>query len=398
MVSREAKKSGSGPRPHFVLVDELHEHPDRLMIEILERGFKFREQPLVAIATNSGSDRNSVCYEEHAHGIAVCAGDVEDDTTFAYIAALDEEDDPFEDEECWIKANPLLDVIIERDYLRKAVAQAKAIPGRANNILRLHFCVWTEAEAAWMHRASWAACEDEEVTEEAMTGRRCWLGIDLSQTSDLTSIAAVYENGQAEDGKRQYAATVRAYIPEEGLREKEVADHAPYPKWVNEGWLIATQGPKIRLERIVKDLVWFAENYLVEVAAYDAYWFDRVQTLLDELGVYLPLVSHPQGVRKAAETKLTMPGSINAIETLILEKRIRVSPSPVLRSAVANATMFETAGGLRRFEKNKSYGRIDAAVALAMAAGAAESDVGVRSPWDSDDWDDEEGEEAEGSQ
>jgi phage terminase large subunit-like protein len=59
-VSRETKKTGSGPRPHFALIDELHEHPDAGVIEILERGFKFRRQPLLLMITNSGSDRNSV--------------------------------------------------------------------------------------------------------------------------------------------------------------------------------------------------------------------------------------------------------------------------------------------------------------------------------------------------
>ena len=63
-VSRETKKTGSGPRPHFALVDELHEHPDGGVIEILERGFKFRRQPLLVMITNSGTDRQSVCWEE----------------------------------------------------------------------------------------------------------------------------------------------------------------------------------------------------------------------------------------------------------------------------------------------------------------------------------------------
>jgi hypothetical protein len=68
-VSRETKKTGSGPRPHFALVDELHEHADAGIIEILERGFKFRRQPLLLMITNSGSDRNSVCWTEHEHAV-----------------------------------------------------------------------------------------------------------------------------------------------------------------------------------------------------------------------------------------------------------------------------------------------------------------------------------------
>jgi hypothetical protein len=68
-ISREARKTGSGPRPHFALCDEIHEHPDRGVIEMLERGFKFRRQPLLLMITNSGTDRNSICWEEHEHAI-----------------------------------------------------------------------------------------------------------------------------------------------------------------------------------------------------------------------------------------------------------------------------------------------------------------------------------------
>ncbi|MBC2662799.1 hypothetical protein H7F50_13655 [Novosphingobium flavum] len=173
-VSRDTGKTGSGPRPYFVLADEVHELPDRSIIEMLERGFKFRRDPLLFMITNSGSDRNSVAWEEHEHAIRVAAGNpdavtdptflgqVIDDTTFSYVCALDEGDDPLTDPSCWIKANPLLGVTITEQYLSEVVAQAKAIPGQLNGILRLHFCVWTDAETAWMARA----------TLEPLRGRR----------------------------------------------------------------------------------------------------------------------------------------------------------------------------------------------------------------------------------
>ena len=52
----------------------LLEHPDRGIIDTLERGFKFRRQPLLVMITNSGSDRKSVCWEEHQHAIKAAAG------------------------------------------------------------------------------------------------------------------------------------------------------------------------------------------------------------------------------------------------------------------------------------------------------------------------------------
>ena len=165
-VSRDTGKTGSGPRPFFVLADEIHELPDRSIIEILERGFKFRREPLLFMITNSGSDRNSVAWEEHEHAVKVAAGNIDaltdptylgevlDDTSFSYVCALDDGDDPLNDPACWIKANPLLGVTITSEYLTEVVAQARSIPGQLNGILRLHFCVWTDAETAWMTRAT----------------------------------------------------------------------------------------------------------------------------------------------------------------------------------------------------------------------------------------------------
>jgi phage terminase large subunit-like protein len=146
-ISREAGKRGSGPRPHFALCDEIHEYPDRNTMEMLERGFKSRLQPLLLMTTNSGTDRNSICFEEHEHARKVAYGShnygVDDDTTFSYVCALDDGDDPLKDPSCWRKANPLLGVIIKEEYLAGVVKQALDIPGKQNAILRLHFCVWT---------------------------------------------------------------------------------------------------------------------------------------------------------------------------------------------------------------------------------------------------------------
>jgi hypothetical protein len=125
-ISKEAGKTGSGPRPHFALCDEVHEHPDRSIMEMLQRGFKFRQNPLLLMITNSGSDRNSVCWEERERAVKVVAGTQtpdEDftfvgeawegsDSVFAYICGLDKDDDPMTDPSCWVKANPLLGTIL----------------------------------------------------------------------------------------------------------------------------------------------------------------------------------------------------------------------------------------------------------------------------------------------
>lgn len=90
------------------------------------------------------------------------------------------------------------------------------------------------------------------------------------------------------------------------------------------------------------------------------------------------MLDHPQGWNKrkrktddGEEIELWMPGSIDQLETLILEGRLRVHVSPALQTAVMAATFDRSPADLRRFTKHKATARIDMAVALAMAVGAA---------------------------
>lgn len=382
-LSREKGKTGSGPRPHMALCDELHEHPSGDLLEMLERGFKFRRQPLLVMITNSGSDRKSICWEEHEHACKVACGEKEDDTLFAYVCALDEGDDPLTDPRCWIKANPLLGVIITNEYLAGVVKQAKDLPGKQNNILRLHFCVWTDAATAWISRQAWERCEDPSMKIEQFRGRRCWAGLDLSATKDMTAKAVVFEDGwkdvpDPEDPsmtKRKgcYALFVRTYTPAETLAIRAHNDRAPYDVWVRDGHLTALPGAVIRYDYVAKDLVDLAHGHDLQGVAYDQWLIRTFQKEVDELGAsdLIHMTDHPQGVSRRNDSDLWMPGSIDAFEDLILEERLRVHVNPCLRSAVAGATIWKSPADLRRFDKAKATSRIDACVAAAMAIGLA---------------------------
>lgn len=377
-VSRETKKTGSGPRPHFALCDEVHEHPDGGVVEILERGFKFREQPLLIMITNSGSDRKSICWQERKHAVAVAVGDVDDDTTFSYVCALDDSDDPFNDPSCWIKANPLLGVTITEEYLAIQVKQAKDIAAKANGIRRLHFCQWTDAENAWISRSMWEGVECPDLLIEDFTNKKCWAGLDLSAKADLTAKALVFDDGYTEDGKPKYAAFVHGYTPAETMLARAEQDGAPYELWADAGFITATPGKKTRLDFVAQDLLDDADTFDVDFIAYDNYLIGDFETVLEDMGSSLPILDHPQGWNKrkrqtedGEEIQLWMPGSIDELETLIMDGRLRVHINPALRSAVMSATFDRSPADLRRFTKHKATGRIDMVVALAMGIGAA---------------------------
>lgn len=400
-VSRDTGKTGSGPRPFFVLADEVHELPDRSIIEMLERGFKFRRQPLLFMITNSGSNRNSVAWEEHEHAIKVAAGSYEavndptyvgeviDDTTFSFVASLDEGDDPLSDPSCWAKANPLLGVTITEEYLTEVVAQARAIPGKLNGILRLHFCVWTEAETAWMTRATVEPCIAEFKPEEH-AGEEVWLGLDLSQNRDITALGAIVRTGTTAENKPTFDAWIEAWTPGDTLQARELRDKLPYAVWKAEGHIHAPQGESISYRHVAQTLAEYDKRYSVRLVAYDRFAFRRFEEDIDELGLVLPFAEHPQGGLKkgkpleAGGEGLWMPGSIRLLEDALLERRIRLRRNPVLISAMMSAVIEEDKWGNHWLAKTRSVNKIDAAVALAMAMGAAMTmtDTAV----DIDDW------------
>lgn len=387
-VSRDTGKTGSGPRPYFVLADEVHEFPDRKILETLERGFKFRRQPLLFMITNSGSDRNSVCWEEHVHAVNVAAGhteavndpafvgDVVDDETFAYVCALDVGDDPLRDPACWVKANPLLGVTITEQYLAGVVTQAKAIPGKLNGILRLHFCVWTDAASGWMSRATLEPLL-HEFDPQDHKGKAAHLGLDLSHHRDITAMAAVVQTGRNHAGKPTFDAWIEAWTPGDTLSARELRDKLPYAVWTRGGHIHAPAGESINFAHVAQTLAEYVKRYDVKLVAYDRYAFRRFEEDAAELNIKTVYAEHPQGGVKKGKPLieggdgLWMPGSVRLLEEAMLEGRIRFLKNPVLVSAIMSAVVEEDKWGNHWLSKTRSINKIDAAVALAIAFGAA---------------------------
>lgn len=409
-VSRDTGKTGSGPRPYFVLADEVHELPDGKILEMLERGFKFRREPLLFMITNSGSDRNSICWAEHEWAIKVAAGNIDavtdptyignvlDDSTFSYVCGLDEWDDPLNDPSCWAKANPLLGVTITEEYLAGVVAQAKNIPTKQNNILRLHFCMWTDSDVAWMSR---------EVVEPLLAdfdpadhkGKDIACGLDLSQNRDITAQGNCVQTGEREieviekDGKVRkvkkptFDVWIEAWTPGDTMQERSERDKLPYPVWARQGFIHAPPGENISYLHVAQTLVEYDRDYKIQMVAYDRYAFRRFEEDAAQVGLKVNFVEHPQGGTKKgkptpemeAQAKrdgkhaegLWFPGSLRLLEDAMLEGRVRFRRNPVLISAIMSAVVEKDKWDNAWLSKAKSVNKIDPIVAVVMAFGAA---------------------------
>ncbi len=395
-----ADSGQSGPRPHCGLCDEVHEHKNRDVIDLLEAGFKFRTQPLLIMATNSGTDRESICWEEHQYAVNVAAGVIDDDTEFTFVCALDEGDDWENDPSCWVKVNPLLGSTITEEYLAGRVAMAKKVPGKRNGIARLHFCEWTQSVNAAIKREAWMACKGEvDLAEMISKEYPCYGGLDLSRTRDFTALTLTWIIDQTKDAEK-FASKTWFWTPADTLLERAGTDEAPYDLWAKDGFIEAVPGQRLRYSWLAKAIASICAKYApLEIGA-DQYGLEQLQEYLLEDGVSLPVTIHPQGFQKRVldrdkeapegeqEIYLWMPHSINMLENALYETRIVIDHNPMLDRCATSVVYAENRTGHRMFDKENAFGRIDGMVSQAMSVGVAlcRTRPEPSSPWDDPDY------------
>ena len=364
-ISAEAKAL-DGKRVHMALIDELHEHPSALVVDKMRAGTKRRRQAMIVGITNSGYDRNSVCYRQHVYSMQVLEGVLEDDSWFAYVCQLDhcsehsqpspgcEGCDDWTDEAVWPKANPGLGPILPYKYLREQVTEAKGMPSKLNIVLRLNFCVWTESAIRWLDMEHWDACGDP-VDSLGLKGRPCWAGLDLSSTTDLTALALVFEP----DDEDVVDVLMYYWIPEEKMRERAQKDRVPYDMWVRQGYMEATEGNVVDYDVIrvrINDLL--AEGYNIREIDCDPWNATQISTQL--MGDGFEVVAIRQGF-----ASLTAPSK--ELERRVMEGTLRHGNNPVLRWNAANVAVAQDPAGNIKPDKSKSTERIDGIAAVVNA-------------------------------
>lgn len=380
-------KSKSGPRPHMYIADEVHEHKDGTVIGLLEKGFKFREQPLGIEITNSGHDVTSFCWERHEMGRKVACELEENDRVFAYICALDEADleaDGFlVNEAVWEKANPSLAYGLPGyDYIRKQVLDSRGMPSQLSTTKRLSFCVWTEAESPWISGEVWDPCRDLDFDDELLLGRKCWGGLDLAAVNDLTAFALMFAPCEQDPTMR---LKVFFWIPEKDLRQKAETDHVPYDVWVRQKHVFTSKGAAINYGQVARFIFEESLKYDLQGIAYDRNYMKFFVRDAEREGIEIAIGSWDKekriwkydsqvGVKMNpfGQEPRSMAPAIDKFERFLLQREFRHDGNPCLRWCAANVVVDSDDAGYRKMSKKKSVGRIDGITATVMACGILE--------------------------
>jgi phage terminase large subunit-like protein len=344
-VSNE-KRGKSGPRPHMCLIDELHEHADAVIVNKLRAGAKRRKQPLFFEITNSGFDRTSICWQHHEHARKVLEGIIEDDRFFGYVCALDTKDDPLTDSACWIKANPNLGVVIQPAYLERQVENAKNIPAETNTVLRLNFCVWTQAHSAFFDRGKWDACQ---VASDAELVGPCYGGLDLGQSDDFTAWVRIWMLTDGRVGVR-----CRFWVPRSALTKYP---ERPYDQWERSGLLTVTEGDTTDMDLVEQAVIVDCQDSGVLQLAYDKRFAS--QLALHVQGAGIVCVDTMQG--------FFLNEAIRKVAEWVVNGDLCHNGHAILGWMADNAVVVVGRQGDLRIDKQKAKEKIDGIVALTMA-------------------------------
>lgn len=349
-ISAEAY-SKHGFNASVVIYDELHAAPSRELWDVLTTSQGARSQPLTLAISTAGFDRNSILWEIYAHAKKVAENPAIDPTflSLLYEAPLDAD---WTDEKVWKKANPALGDFRSLEEMRIACARAKEIPAQENTFRRLYLNQWTEQASRWIALPTWDACRTA-VERGGLKGRRCYVGMDLSSTKDLTALVAVFPDDDHFDVLAQF------FVPRENMRERVTRDRVPYDQWTRDGFMVATEGTIIDYEYVRNTLKDWASEFNIREIAYDRWGAVDLVTRLKEQDGFTCVPMGQGMVSMAAPTK--------SLEKAILSKQLRHDGHPVLRWCVSNVAVEQDAAGNIKPAKNKSSEKIDGVVALIMA-------------------------------
>jgi len=350
--------SAHGLNPHGIVFDELHTQPNRRLYDALTTAQGARTQPLTFLFTTAGFDKLSVCYEEHQHALQVLRDPAFDESYYPVIFAADEKDD-WAAEETWRKANPGYEIMGEpfRLYMHEQAERAKTSPGFQNAFKRLHLNLWTEQESRWLDMDAWDASAGV-VDPLSLRRRKCFAGLDLGWTSDISALALVFPP-LANEG---YTVLMRYWVPEICARDRALRDRVPYPQWIGEGRLKATEGDVTDYRVIRKDITDLAAQYEIAELGYDPFKAMQLVLELQDDGVRMTPVR--QG-------PMSLSGGMQELERLVLSGRLHHGGDPILRWQVSNVVVKQDSNGNIAPAKDRSADKIDGVTALVIALGRA---------------------------
>jgi len=359
-LSAEAS-TAYGLSPVFIVHDELGQvkGPTSELYDALETAVGAHDDPLsIIISTQAPTDADllSVLIDDALQG--------NDPKVVVSLYTAPMDIDPFS-VAAMKAANPAFGDFLNAELVKGMAEDARRMPAREAQYRNLVLNQRVEATSPFVSRSLWQSCGDEPAEFDEDTP--IYAGLDLSSVNDLTAFVPI--------GKVDGTWSVRPtfWLPREGLKDKARKDRVPYDLWHKQGVLQAAPGKSIDYEFVAAFLWDFCQHHDVHKIAFDRWNFRHLKPWLLAAGFTEEVIEDL--FEEFGQGFQSMSPALRTLEGEILNGRIAHGNHPVLTMCAANAVVVQDPSGNRKLAKDKSSGRIDGMVALAMAIGAAPLDL-----------------------
>ncbi|WP_395774060.1 terminase large subunit [Agrobacterium pusense] len=388
-------KGKLGKTPQFVLADELiawEGDRSRKTWQALRTGMNKAKGALLVIITQAGRGQENLAFDLLGYARKVQSGEVEDPSFLPILFETDpaekskweggdvEEFDDWEDERLWHFMNPGLELgYPDIDGLRDYAREGRERPAERDAFRQYHLNTWLDYSASPF--VSMPVYDEgnfrPDLDELEANQTPCYLGVDLSSTSDLTAVVAAW--GDRESG---YVVHPWFFLPKDNILRKAGQDGVNYAVWEEQGLITLTEGNVVDFHAVEAEIEEICARFNVREIAFDPHLARNSLNNLQDKG--LPVVEFRQGW-------VSMSPAINELERAILARQFQHGGHPILRWHFDNIAIRTDIAGNRSFHKSKSKDRIDGAVATAMAVArcaAGETNISSYDTFDGDmdDW------------
>ena len=193
-----------------------------------------------------------------------------------------------------------------------------------------------------------------EVPDDFWSGKRVWIGLDLSMTDDNTSMAMVteYEN--------MVYAKVFGFIPEAAVDRKSMREKVDYKDLIKRGECFACGDEVIDYGFVERFIIGLPEKYGVEIVqvGYDRYNAISTVQKLEENGIECVEIKQHSSVLHAP-TKL--------LKEYILQMAFRYCGNRMLEINFQNARCTKDTNNNMYVNKKRSEGKVDMVVSTINA-------------------------------
>jgi phage terminase large subunit-like protein len=344
-------RSKHGLNPNFVLFDEFSQFGlDRALFDVMTTSMGAQKEPLALVISTQAAEDAAVLSELVDYGRQVHKGEIRDPTFHLTEYSVPMNADPF-DESKWAMANPALGDFRSLNEMRQYASRARMLPTMMNSFRNLYLNQRVSQTATFVDEVTWARCAGE-IDYDALEGRSCTAGLDLSSKVDLTSLVLVFDDPPHE-------VIPFFWTPKDSMKERTIRDKVPYEQWAALGYLEEAPGQAVDFRFVTQRIAELSALYNIRAIGFDRWRIDVLKTWFDEYGVDIPMLPIGQGFKDGSLM-------VESIENALLNVTMRHDDHPVLKWNAMNVKVVRDPAGNRKFDKSSSTARIDGFVALAM--------------------------------